>query len=73
MNLKNKTTSVFNYNNYLRDYYNRLASGEEKVPSDAELSLFLRKLVKLGSLKSEPLELTEQDESIDDVVFKMTA
>jgi hypothetical protein len=44
--LNTNTSKAFNYSSYLRDYYFKLASGEEKVPSNAELELFIRKLIK---------------------------
>ncbi len=73
MNLKHKTANVFDYSNYLRNYYNRLASGKEKVPSDAELTLFLRQLGNVSLIKSAQSEVSEEAESIDEVAFKMTA
>ena len=44
---KNESKAVFNYSEYLRDYYNRMAAGLEKVPSNSELALFMRQLVRV--------------------------
>ena len=61
--LQFKSTRALNYSNYLRDYYFRLASGEEKVPSNAELELFIRKLGKTPlNSKNNSDSLTEDEE-----------
>lgn len=61
--------NTFNYSNYLRDYYNRMLAGEEKVPSNAELELFFRKLGKVSSKKLStekacPVEICDEEEEL---------
>jgi len=74
LNNKNKSATVFNYSEYLRNYYNRLASGLEKIPSDAELSLFLRQLGNVGINKNSHNDTVTVDESIDELdTLKMIA
>lgn len=62
MSLKNNK-AAFDYSEYLRDYYNRMASGKERVPSNAELSLFYKKLarvIKDSQVNEEYVEMLEE-------------
>ena len=61
---KKQKDGAIKYSLYLRDYYNKLATGREKMPSDAELSLFLRQLVK--NIDSKASKKEEAIESIDE-------
>lgn len=68
---KKNSDGAINYSLYLRDYYNRLATGSEKMPSDAELSLFLRQLfTNVDKNSTKEIELSD---SIDDFLIPKRA
>ena len=82
LNTKKNTAEVFNssefdYTEYLREYYNRMLRGEERIPSAKEVSFFFQELFSSMSKNSlsrnSCVDLKDDDDIELDFKQKMVA